>query len=109
MYKINIIKADYEGWWLFDEWQDNIIVRYEFLTESEMKEFYHRLIKQMHAHFSSYQVGKYKMVTFFNCCDVRYCDDCDEDLQMYVSPIMTKDHVTITDETYYSIENLINS
>lgn len=108
MYTIYIMKADYEGWWLFDDWQDQVIVIYEFSSMDEMLEFYQRLTEQMHAHFSSFQIGKYNMLTFYNCCDVRYCDDCDDDVQMYVSPIMMSGNETITDEAYYKTENLIN-
>ena len=30
MYEVVIVKADYEGWWLFEGWQEDIIKRHPF-------------------------------------------------------------------------------
>ena len=109
MFSINIIKCDYEGWWLFEDWRDNIIAVYEFTTEEDMLGFYRQLVMQMKDHFGCYNIGKFQMITFFNTCDREYCEDCDEDLQMYISPIMLKNMDEIRDETYYDVRNLINS
>lgn len=108
MFSINIIKCDYEGWWLFEDWRDNIIVSYAFKSEREMLEFYGRLVLQMKDHFGCYNIGKFQMITFFNTCDREYCEDCDDDLQMYVSPIMQRNMEEIRDETYYESHKIIN-
>ena len=109
MFSINIIKCDYEGWWLFEDWRDNIIAVYEFTTEEDMLGFYRQLVMQMKDHFGCYNIGKFQMITFFNTCDREYCEDCDEDLQMYISPIMVRNMEEIRDERFYDVRNLINS
>ncbi|WP_020008285.1 DUF1033 family protein [Salinicoccus albus] len=92
MFHIVIIKADYEGWWLFDRWQDDITERYTFKDEDEMKFKYDELINDMKKTYHSFKKGKYEMVAFFNACDLEYCDDCGEDIQIYYTPIMLKDN-----------------
>jgi len=92
MFHIVIIKADYEGWWLFDGWQDDITERYTFQNEVEMKFKYDELINDMKKTYHSFKKGKHEMVAFFNGCDLEYCDDCGEDIQIYYTPIMLKDN-----------------
>ncbi|GAB3060246.1 DUF1033 family protein [Salinicoccus sesuvii] len=91
MLSIVILKADYEGWWLFEGWQDNIIRQFNYDTEEEMREAYTELKQDMKQKFHSYKEGKYDLTAFFNGCELEYCDDCDEALQIYYTPIMIKD------------------
>lgn len=91
MYQVAIVKADYEGWWLFDEWKDNIYKSYDFDTCEAMETFYHELVYTMTADYHSYKKGKYDMIAFFNVCELEYCEDCEEDVQIYYTPIMIAD------------------
>ncbi|GAA3726214.1 regulatory protein MsaA [Salinicoccus jeotgali] len=95
MYEIVILKADYEGWWLFEGWQEEIVDRYTYDTEEEMVNGYTDIILGMKKRFNLYKIGKYDMHAFFNGCELEYCEDCDEDLQIFYTPIMTKDNEVV--------------
>ncbi|MFC3418253.1 DUF1033 family protein [Salinicoccus hispanicus] len=90
MLRIVILKADYEGWWLFEGWQDNIIRQFSYDSEKDMRQAYAELKQQMKEKFHSSKEGKYSLTAFFNGCELEYCEDCDEDLQIYYTPIMIK-------------------
>ncbi|MCG1009150.1 DUF1033 family protein [Salinicoccus sp. ID82-1] len=90
MLSIVILKADYEGWWLFEGWQDNIIRQYSYDSEKDMREAYAEVKQQMGEKFHSSKDGKYRLTAYFNGCELEYCDDCDEDLQIYYTPMMIK-------------------
>lgn len=89
MYEVVIVKADYEGWWLFDDWQEDIITRYQFNGIAAMTSGYNAIIDQMKSEYNNYVQGKYDLYTFFNACEIEFCEECDEDLQIYYTPIMT--------------------
>lgn len=95
MYEVVILKADYEGWWLFEGWQEGIVDQYTYDTEEEMNEGYTNILLYMKKRFNSYKIGKHDMHAFFNGCDLEYCEDCDEDLQIFYTPIMVKDNEVI--------------
>ena len=92
MYEVVIVKADYEGWWLFDGWQDDIINRHQFNDTAQMLSGYNAIIEQMKNNYSSYIQGKYDLYTFFNACEIEFCEECDEDVQIFYTPIMTKNN-----------------
>ncbi len=91
MFHIVILKADYEGWWLFEDWHQKIVKKYTFDAEIEMRQQYEKLLNDMKNNYHSFKVGKYDMHAFFNVCDLEYCDDCEEDIQIYYTPIMMED------------------
>lgn len=92
MYEVVIVKADYEGWWLFDGWQEDIIQRHSFNDLAEMRDGYKKIVEKMKKDYNSHLKGKYELLAFFNGCELEYCDDCDEDLQIYYTPMKTKDN-----------------
>jgi hypothetical protein len=91
MYQVAIIKADYEGWWLFDDWQNDIDTSYEFQDKDHMITFYHELLEDMKIKFHSYTEGKYGMHAFFNACELEYCEECEDSLQIFHTPVMMID------------------
>lgn len=92
MYQVAVIKADYEGWWLFDGWQNDIDKSYEFSTKESMITFYHELLKDMKHKFHGNIEGKYGMTAFYNVCDIEYCEECEESLQIFYTPVMLKNN-----------------
>ena len=46
----------------------------------------------MKSDFNSYVQGKYELYAFFNACEIEFCEDCGEDVQIYYTPIMTQDN-----------------
>jgi len=92
MYEVVIVRADYEGWWLFEGWQDDIVNRHQYNDDAALTEGYSSIIEQMKKEYNSYIQGKYDLYAFFNACEIEFCEDCDEDVQIYYTPIITKNN-----------------
>ncbi|AMG60721.1 DUF1033 family protein [Staphylococcus lugdunensis] len=88
MWTVAKIRADYEGWWLFSDWTDKIVKQNSFSTYTEMLDAYKALIKQSKKDYDNYVVGKFNIHAFYNNCDMNYCEDCEEDLQIFYSFIV---------------------
>ena len=81
MWTVTKIRADYEGWWLFSDWPENIVEKYQCKVQ-----------------FDNYVTGKYNIYAFYNNCDMNYCEDCEEDLQIFYSFIVLQNN-----EVYYKL------
>jgi hypothetical protein len=88
MWSITKIRADYEGWWLFSDWTDNIVERDDFETYDEMINKYQHTIRKCKEDYDNYLIGKYNIHAFYNNCDLGFCEDCDENLQIFYSFIV---------------------
>lgn len=88
MWSIAKIRADYEGWWLFSDWTDNIIERDDFESYAEMLTKYQHKIRECKEAYDNYLIGKYNIHAFYNNCELGFCEDCDENLQIFYSFIV---------------------
>ncbi|PNZ99267.1 hypothetical protein CD133_06715, partial [Staphylococcus massiliensis CCUG 55927] len=59
MWTITKIVADFEGWWLFDDWKTYITEEESFNTYDEMIEEYSSKIYTAIDKYDNYIVGKY--------------------------------------------------
>ena len=92
MYEVVVVKADYEGWWLFEGWQDDIVERFPAKNQADLIKLYQKIVLEMKEKYTSYQEGKYHLIAFFNACELEYCEDCGDDMQLFYTPIMTKNN-----------------
>lgn len=98
MWTVTKIRTDYEGWWLFSDWTDHIIEEYHFSNFTDMMMKYSCMIHQCRCAFDNYRVGKYNIHAFYNSCDLNFCEDCDEDMQIFYSIIVLNNN-----EVYYKL------
>lgn len=96
MWKVVTIRADYEGWWLFDDWRENIIHELSYNHFDEMLEAYHHLIKQYQIKFPNEIIGKHNIHAFYKNCEITYCEDCEEDLQIFYSILILNENEIYT-------------
>lgn len=66
------IRADYEGWWLFEDWPEKIVKQSEFSTYEDMLAAYCKLIKDCNDYYDNCVMGKYNMYAFYNNCDLNF-------------------------------------
>ncbi|ULG73299.1 DUF1033 family protein [Macrococcus brunensis] len=97
MWEVIIIRADYEGWWLFEGWQDHIIHQEQADSEEKFERVYQERLKLMREKFTNELIGKYQIHAFYNNCELQYCEDCEEDLQIFYSLITLRNG-----EIYYN-------
>ncbi|CAD2075460.1 DUF1033 family protein [Phocicoccus pinnipedialis] len=91
MFKVVLLTADYEGWWFFSDWQEHVQVTINCESYKEMELQYIKMCKLLDQKYKVKQTGKYGITSFYNTCDIRYCDDCDDDVQIYHTPLMLID------------------
>ncbi|MCU5745540.1 regulatory protein MsaA [Staphylococcus sp. SQ8-PEA] len=98
MWTVTKIRADYEGWWLFSDWTDCITDCHQYHTYEKMLEAYQKLIDDAKSYYDNYVVGKYNIYAFYNNCDLGFCEDCGEDLQIFYSFIVLNNN-----EVFYNL------
>ncbi|MCG1770203.1 regulatory protein MsaA [Staphylococcus epidermidis] len=101
MWTVVKIRADYEGWWLFDDWPQKIVEQSEFTTYEQMMEYYINVLNHSKKRYDNYVVGKYNIHAFYNNCDLNFCEDCEEDLQIFYSFIILKNN-----EVYFNLPKI---
>ncbi|PTK42996.1 hypothetical protein BUZ48_08720, partial [Staphylococcus hominis] len=52
-------------------------------------------------YYNNYVIGKYNIYAFYNNCDLNFCEDCDEDLQIFYSFIVLNNK-----EVYYNLPKI---
>ncbi len=97
MFQIKIMRADYEGWWLFDGWQEKVITSSSYQTEEAFKEGYKAQLEEMRRQYPNEIIGKHHIHAFYRNCELEFCEECDEDVQIYHSVIPLKDDVVLQD------------
>ena len=98
MWTVAKIRADYEGWWLFSDWTNHIVEQYHFENYEKMLNYYQSIIENSKKHYDNFLVGKYNIHAFYNNCELGFCEDCDEDLQIFYSYIVLNNN-----EVYYKL------
>lgn len=88
MYELVILRADYEGWWLFEDWREKVIASETFTDYQQLKAVYEIKLAYMRDHFSNEVTGKHNIHAFYSNCEIEYCADCEEEMQIYYSVIV---------------------
>ncbi|TQR20671.1 DUF1033 family protein [Psychrobacillus vulpis] len=83
MYEIIYMKADYEPWWAFEGWEDNIQEKYMFVQEKEGIEHLNKILGEFREKFPLEKMKEDKYWVFWSDKEQCFCDSCDEDLQIY--------------------------
>lgn len=83
MFEVVYIKADFEPWWMFEEWRDFTVSSKTFATQQTMQEYVDQLIQSMQLHFDSYECRKGCFHAFWSATEKYYCDGCEGDAQIY--------------------------
>ena len=92
-YQICIIKSDFEGWFLFDDWKDYIIHSTDVISDiGKFIDVYQTLYRQYSKCRNQIKIGDYDILAMSNPKEVTYCESCEEDLQIYYSFIILKDN-----------------
>ncbi|GKV65800.1 MULTISPECIES: DUF1033 family protein [Sporosarcina] len=83
MYEVVYMKADFEPWWMFEEWRDFTVSSETFLDEKDMQQYLNKVLTEMEQHFERYEARKGCFHAFWSASEKHYCDGCEGDLQIY--------------------------
>lgn len=83
MYKIIYMKADFEPWWQFEEWEDYIVDVFEFHSQEAYEKGRAQILNEFRQKYEYEKVKKEKFYAFWKEDEMMYCEGCDEDAQLY--------------------------
>lgn len=72
MYEIITIRADYEGWWLFEDYREKATDIKSFSQLAEARSYYNEQLVMLRQHFCNELVGKYDIHAFYNNCEIEF-------------------------------------
>ncbi|WP_040228596.1 DUF1033 family protein [Bhargavaea cecembensis] len=91
MYEIIYMRADYEPWWQFDGWEEEIVERWSFAEADQAIEKLEDVLCGMRGEHANEAERDGRFWAFWSKKEVCFCEHCDEDLQLYHGVITMKD------------------
>ena len=91
MFEVIYMKADYEPWWMFEDWEETIRSRHAFEDIELAKAHSQKMIAELRKKHRREAMKKDCFYAFWSEDEINFCDGCDEDLQLYHGIILMKD------------------
>lgn len=95
MYQVIEIYGDNEPWWFFDNWQKDIILKEEFSDFAAAKTFFEAQTQELHGGYVHEKGREPFLRAFWNDGDLRWCEECDDDLQQYKGLMLLKNFAKV--------------
>ena len=83
MYEIFYIKGFEEPWWMFEGWEKDIVEKKTFDDLEKAHAYFEDMAKVLAEKFSSQKSAGQGAIAFWNDGDLAFCEDCEENLQIY--------------------------
>lgn len=83
LHEVVYMKTDYEPWWMFDDWQDEIVSRQEFSSAQQAHAYLTTLINDFDLRFSMKEKRAPAFFCYWNEEELEYCEKCEEELQVF--------------------------
>ncbi|WEG72952.1 DUF1033 family protein [Vagococcus intermedius] len=91
MYQVIVMYGENEPWWFFEDWELDIVEEDIFDNLIEAKACYREKFAKLHKEYSMIKEKSDYLTAFWEADDLRYCEECDEDLQLYKGLMLLKD------------------
>lgn len=82
------MKADYEPWWMFEDWEELIRTRKTFEDMQEATAYLNGLLEELRSKHQHEKTKKNCFYAFWSEDEKSFCEGCDEDLQLYHGVIL---------------------
>lgn len=83
MYELIVMEADYEPWWQFDGWEEYIIERFAFDTETELEAHLQLILDVYRTKYPNEECRQERFYAFWHEEEQFFCEACDDDAQLY--------------------------
>lgn len=90
MYQVITMLGENEPWWFFDDWQEDVQTKVEYKDFSEALEAFEKVFLSFHQKLPKIKIKDHFLVACWDPEELQYCDDCDEDLQLYHGILLLK-------------------
>ena len=97
MYQVITMYGENEPWWFFDEWQEDIIEEKVFDTFADARSYFNECSKELKAEYEHERTKDKFLSAFWNDGELKYCEDCDEELQAYKGLMLVKNYEKLND------------
>ncbi|MET3574880.1 DUF1033 family protein [Bhargavaea ullalensis] len=91
MYEIIYMRADYEPWWLFEGWQDEVVQRWTYDCPEEASVQLARILEGFRKEHRNEASRDQRFWAFWSEKESCFCEDCAEDLQLYHGILTLRD------------------
>ncbi|MDN4607626.1 DUF1033 family protein [Sporosarcina highlanderae] len=83
VFEIIYLKADYEPWWMFEDWESMIQSRKTFETAQDAIVYLDELKNEFEAKYKYKEERKSCFFAYWSEAERIFCEGCDEDLQIF--------------------------
>ncbi len=91
MYQVIEMYGDNEPWWFFENWQADIQTEKDFSRLEDALTFFKKKAHELVTKYPQYKMQTSYLVAFWQENDLRWCEECDDDLQQYKGLLLLKD------------------
>lgn len=82
LHEILYLKSFDEPWWMLDGWEKDIVSRSDFADHETAQGHFDALAASLSKKYRQ-QKTRGNSIAFWSEGDMAYCEDCEEDLQVY--------------------------
>ena len=94
-YQVILMDGPNEPWWFFENWQDDIIWEQSFATLQDARKCYREKYQELAMKYSNIREKNLYQVAFWDNSELYYCDDCDDETQLYHGLLITENGTAI--------------
>lgn len=100
MYQVIQTYGEDEPWWFFDNWRDMIVTEETYPSFNEALCRFEDLYQKLGGLYPNRKEKPAFLVAFWKDGEVAFCEDCDDDLQLYAGLLLLKDgkKISVEDE-----------
>lgn len=101
MYEVIYMKADFEPWWLFEGWEEQIVERKSFEEVDQVKIHLEGLLSEFRVKYTHEATKNGAFWAFWSEDEKEYCIPCDDVLQIYHGILILKDGEPVENFEYH--------
>lgn len=100
MYQVIRTYGEDEPWWFFDNWREMIVEENQYPSFNQALASFEKQYQQLCEAYSNRKEKPPFLIAFWNEGEVEFCEDCEDDLQLYAGLLLLKDgkKISIEDE-----------
>lgn len=91
MYQVMLTECEYEPWWFFDDWEEHVMQVTEFPTFEEAVQEFYRESQELSNKYPFHKTKQTYLAAYWSEEEVHFCDNCDDDIQLYHGLLLLKD------------------
>lgn len=90
-YEVIEMYGQNEPWWFFEGWEGDVVQKQAFSTFEQADKFFHESFMGLKEQYSNVRTKPSFLAAFWNKGELDFCEDCDDDVQLYRGLLMLAD------------------